>query len=151
MAIMAEMSVLARIAALVCPPELAGPGSRTTLLHDVQLHLDCLPPLPRRTVGPTLLLFDQAARLRPGSRGRRFVRLDDARADAYLRHVLYRRTGPVATVVRLVKGLVVLCYYELPEVKAALGYDPDSWVAEVTARRLVRHGPASHAAEQAEP
>jgi hypothetical protein len=61
--------------------------------------------------------------------------------------VLYGRTGPLATAVRLVKGLVVMCYYELPEVKADLGYDPASYVVAVTARRLVRYGPQVRAAQ----
>jgi hypothetical protein len=99
-------------------------------------------------VGPTLRLFDQAARLYPSSRGRPFTRLDDARADGYLRRVLYGRGGPVAAVLRLVKSVVVLCYYELPEVKARLGYDPDAYVAEVAARRLARYGAEIRAAEQ---
>ncbi len=132
---------------LVCPPELAELGLGTDLLRDVRRHLDCLPPVPRRVIGPTLRLFNQAARLRPAARGRRFTQLDDARADAYLRHVLYERDGPVATVLRLVKGVVVLCYYELPEVRAALGYDPDSYIAGVSARRLARYGAEIRAAE----
>jgi hypothetical protein len=40
-----------------------------------------------------------------------------------------------------------MAYYELPEVKAQLGYDPASYVKEVTARRLARHGAEIRAAE----
>jgi hypothetical protein len=112
----------------------------------VRRHLACLPAPARRLVGPGLGLFDQCARF---SGGRRFTRLADARADAYLRHVLYRRSGPVANLVRLAKSVVVLCYYELPEVKAALGYDPDTYIAEVAARRLARYGAEIRAVEQA--
>jgi len=143
--------ILERLAVLVCPPELAELGLTPSLIRDFELHVSCLPPVARRLTAPALRFFDQATRLRPASRGHRFVRLDDGRADAYLRHVLYGRSGPVATAIRLVKGLLVLCYYELPEVKAMLGYDPDSYVAEVTARRLARHGPAIRAAEEADP
>ncbi len=53
----------------------------------------------------------------------------------------------MATAVRLVKSLVVMACYELPEVKASLGYDPDAYITEVSARRLARHGPAIRAAE----
>jgi hypothetical protein len=134
--------VTERIADLTCAPE---PGVRTALLRDVALHLGCLPVAARRATGPGLWLFDQAARLR---HGRRFTRLDDARADAYLRRVLYGRAGPVATVVRLVKSVVVLCYYELPSVKQALGYRPDAYVAEVSARRIALYGNEIRAAER---
>ena len=146
--------VVERLAVLVCPPQLVEQKLTSSLMRDFTLHLGCLPPAARRTAGPALRLFDQGARLRPTSRGRRFVRLDDERADAYLRSVLYGRStahgssGPMATVVRLVKSLLVLCYYDLPEVKAALGYDPDAYIAEVKARRLALHGPEIRAAEQ---
>ncbi len=123
-------------------------------MRDFNRHLGCLPSAVRRVAGPALWLFDQGARLRPASRGRPFVRLDDERADAYLRTVLYGfstatgRSGPVATVIRLVKSLIVLCYYDLPEVKAALGYEPDAYIAEVKARRLALHGAEIRSAEQ---
>jgi hypothetical protein len=99
----------------------------------------------RRGVAPAVRAFDQAARLRPASRGRRFVRLDDAAADAYLRAVMYGSAGPLATAVRLVKSLLVMAYYELPETKAELGYDPAGYVAQVSARRLERYFPAGTA------
>jgi hypothetical protein len=143
-------AVLDRIAVLVCPPELAELGLAAALRRDLEAHLRCLPPVTRRAAGPALRLFDQGARLRPAARGRRFLRLDDGRADAHLRYVLYERGGPIAAVVQLLRGLVVLCYYELPQVKAALGYDPDPYVAEVAARRQARYGPAIRAAEETE-
>jgi hypothetical protein len=132
---------LERIAELVCARTPVPPG----LLADVEAQIACLPTVSRRAVGPALRAFDQAARLRYG---RRFTRLDDARADAWLRHVLYHRHGPLATAVRLVKSLVVFCWYELPEVRAAIGYTPDAYVAEVTARRLARYGEQIRAAEE---
>ena len=137
---MTDVPVLERIAVLVCPPELSELGLADALLHEVGLQLGALPLSARRLTGPALWLFDQTARLRPASRGRRFTRLDDARADAYLRGVLYGRWGPVAGLVRLVKSVVVMCYYDLPEVRAALGYDPDGYVAEVSARRIALYG-----------
>jgi hypothetical protein len=132
--------ILARMAALVCPPGPAGADMTAEVLAEFDRQVACLPAAARRAIGPALLLFDQAARLRPSSRGRRFGRLDDERADAYLRVVLYHRNGPLATVLRLVKGLLVMAYYELPVVKAELGYDPASYVAAVSARRLARYG-----------
>jgi hypothetical protein len=140
--------VVERLAVLVCPPRLVEDDLTETLRRDFDRHLRCLPPAARRAASPALYLFDQGARLRPATRGRRFVRLDDERADAYLRDVLYGRSGPVATMIRLVKSLLVFCYYDLPEVKAGLGYEPDAYIAEVSARRLTLHGPEIRAAEE---
>jgi hypothetical protein len=82
-----------------------------------------------------LLAVDQGARLYPRARGRRFARLDDVTADAYLRALL-ARSGTL----QRVKGVVVMCYYELPESKREIGYDPDPYIAEVSRRRLERYG-----------
>jgi len=139
--------VLERLAVLVCPPDVVENGLTARVVEEFELHLGYLPAPARRLVGPALVLFDQAARLRPAARGHRFVRLTDVRADAYLRRVLYGQSGPLSTAVRLTKSLVVMACYELAEVKAGLGYDPDPYITEVTARRIFRHGPAIRAAE----
>jgi hypothetical protein len=138
--------ILERFATVVCPPELVGLGLLPSLVTEFEAQVACLPPAGRRLVMPTLRVLDQVARVRGG--GRPFVRLADARADAYLRRLLYARTGPLATAVRLVKTLVVLCYFELPEVRRALGYDPGPYIATVTARRRATYGPQIEAAER---
>jgi hypothetical protein len=129
--------IVIRLATLVCPPE----DLDTVLpavVNNVSEHVRLLPPLARYGMGPALQVFDQAARIR--SRGRRFVRLDDDPADAYLRRVLCEHDGPVAMLVRLVKGLIALSYYEQPAVTARLRYDPSTYIAMVSARRLALHG-----------
>lgn len=118
------------------------------LLQDFDLQLACLPAGARRIVSPTLRLFNQSARLRAGGRGRSFMRLDDGRADAYLRTVLDGR-GALPDAVRLVNSLMVMCYYELPAVKDRLGYRPEAYIAEVSARRLASYGSEIAAAEAA--
>jgi hypothetical protein len=40
---------------------------------------------------------------------------------------------------RLAKALVAFCWFEQPQVRAALGYDPDGYIAIVSARRLERY------------
>ena len=49
---------------------------------------------------------------------------------------------------RLMRGVVVMSYYELPAVQADLGYFPDAYIAEVAARRLKVHGAAIERAER---
>jgi hypothetical protein len=141
--------VFERFAALACPPELVGQHLMPALLHEFELQVACLPAGVRRAVGPTLLIFNQTARLGAGGRGRSFVRLDRPTADAYLSKVLQRRRGVLSGAVRLVKSLVVLCYYELPTVKAQLGYHPEAYIAQVAARRLASYGAEIAAAESA--
>jgi hypothetical protein len=139
--------IITRLADVACPPEDQA-AVRSDVVDDVASHIACLPPLGRRAIGPALFLFDQLARARTG--GRRFVRLDDDRARAHLERVLTERSGPVAIVVRLVKGLLALYYYERPAVAARLGYAPDAYIAEVSARRLRLYGEQIEAAVRAE-
>jgi hypothetical protein len=139
--------VFERFAALACPPELEGLQLMAALLEEFERHVACLPAGARRAVGPTLVIFNHAARF--GGRGRSFVRLDQPAAEAYLSKILRRRKGALSGAVRLVKSLVVMCYYELPEVKAQLGYRPEAYIARVAAARLARYGPEIAAAEVA--
>jgi hypothetical protein len=129
--------IVTRLVEVACPPDdLTAVAS--AVVDDLATHTAALAPVLRRGIGPVLWAFDQLARFR--NRGRRFVRLDDTRARAYLEHVLTERSGPVALVVRLVKGLIVLCYYEQPAVTQRMGYDPAAYVAQVSARRLATYG-----------
>jgi hypothetical protein len=146
--ILGTRRIFERFAALACPPELVARQLMPALLAEFERTLACLPAGARRAVGPTLILFNQAARFR-GGRGRSFLRMDQRTAEAYLSQVLRRRKGALAGATRLVKGLVVMCYYELPEVKAQLGYRPDEYIAQVSARRLATYGPEIAAAEAA--
>jgi hypothetical protein len=131
--------VVARFAEVVCPPAVRS-GSRTgRVLEEFELMLAAMPATARRGLVAAFWTFDRGARLYPRGRGRRFARLDDAAADAYLRAVLARRDG-VADLVRRLRGLVVMCYYELPEAQEEIGYRPDRYIAAVTRRRLASHG-----------
>ena len=104
--------------------------------------LGSLSPAARKALAAALILLDQGARLYPPSRGRRFARLDDQVAGAYVDALLARHDVAAETIRRL-KSVVTMCYYELPEVQREIGYDPAPYIAKVTQRRLERHGPGT--------
>jgi len=140
--------VVARFAEIVCPPEIRA-GHRTgDVLAEFELMLGALPPATRRALVAAFLAFDRGARLYRPARGQRFARLDDQVADAYLRALLRRRDGLTALVRRL-RGMVAMCYYELPEVKEEIGYRPGPYIAAVSRRRLESYGPEIRAGEAA--
>ena len=124
--------IVARLAEVACPP---GPDLTEGLLTEFEATLNALSASVRRPVVAGLVAFDRGARLYPKARGRRFIRLDDATAQAYFRAALAR-----VPVLALIKGLVVMCYYELPEVKEQIGYRPDDYIASVSRRRLDSYG-----------
>src|SRR5260221_1864285 len=130
--------IVARFAEVACPPEVRAGDVMGGLVAEFEALLGAVPAGARWLVQGGLVAFDQGARLYRRARGRRFVRLGDDDADAYFRAVLARRRGGLAACVQRIKGLVVFCYYEQPEVKEQLGYRPDGYIAEVSRRRLSR-------------
>jgi hypothetical protein len=110
--------------------------------------LGSLPTAARKAMAAALVLLDQGARLYPAARGRRFARLDDRVAGAYVRALLARH-DPAAELIQRLKSVVTMCYYELPEVQREIGYDPAPYIAAVSRRRLETYGPQIRAAEAA--
>ncbi len=108
--------------------------------------LGSLPPAARKALAVSLVLLDQGARLYPPSRGRRFACLDDRMAGAYVRALLMRH-DLLAEIIRRLKSVVTMCYYELPEVQQEIGYAPGPYIAAVSRRRLESYGPQIRAAE----
>ena len=137
-----------RFAELVCPPEVRAGQRADRVLGELGLMLGSLPPVARKALAAALVLLDQGARLYPPSRGRRFARLGDEVAGSYVRAVLARR-GPAAELIRRLKSVITMCYYELPEVQREIGYDPAPYIAAVSRRRLESYGPDIRAGEAA--
>jgi hypothetical protein len=140
--------VVGRFAQIVCPPEIRAGHRTEDVLAEFELMLGALPPATQRALIAAFLAFDRGARLYRPARGRRFARLDDRVADAYLRALLRRRDG-LAALVRRLRGMVAMCYYELPEVKEEIGYRPGPYIAAVSRRRRESYGPEIRAGEAA--
>jgi len=140
--------VVERFAETVCPPGLASRGLLTPLVEEVELFLAAFPRPVRGALVASFLAFDEGARLHPAGRGRRFVDLDADAADRWFRAVAGGRSSALRNLLRLMRGVVAMSYYELPAVHAELGYAPDSYIAEVAARRLRVHGAAIERAER---
>jgi hypothetical protein len=131
--------VARRFAEIVCPPEVRAGQRADRVLREFGLMLGSLPPAARKALAVALAAVEQGARLYPPSRGRRFTRLDEETATAYVRALL-RRPDPAAELIRRLKSVLVMCYYELPEVQREIGYDPEPYIAAVSRRRLERYG-----------
>lgn len=141
--------IVVRFAEVACPPEVRAGDVMDGLLAEFESLLGALPAGVRWLVQGGLVAFDQGARLYPRAHGRRFAHLGDADADAYFRAIVARPRGGLAASVQRIKGLVVFCYYEQPDVKERLGYQPDGYIAGVSRRRLSRYGAQIRAGEMA--
>ena len=133
---------------MVCPPEIRAGQRADRVLAEFGLMLGSLSPAARKGLAAALVALDQGARLYPPSRGRRLARLDDQVAAAYVRAWLARHDA-AADLVRRLKSVIIMCYYELPEVQREIGYDPDPYIAAVSRRRLESYGPQIRAGEAA--
>jgi hypothetical protein len=140
--------VTRRFAEVVCPPGMQAHHRTDRVMAEFELTLGALPPAARRALTAAIVVLDQGARLYPRARGRRFTRLNDQVAEAYLRALLARGGLPAQLVQRL-RGLVVMCYYELPTVQREIGYHPAPYITAVSRRRLESYGPEIRAAEAA--
>jgi len=137
-----------RFAEVVCPPEVRAGRRADQVLSEFGLLLGALPPAARKALAVALVLLDQGARLYPPSRGRRFARLDDQVAAAYVQAML-ARGGPAAELIWRLRSAIAVSYYELPEVQREIGYDPAPYVAAVSRRRLKSYGDDIRAGEAA--
>jgi hypothetical protein len=118
------------------------------VVAEFELMLGALAPGARKALTAGIIALDEGARLYLPARGRRFCRLDDKTAEAYVRTLLTGRSIAADLVQRL-KSLVVMCYYELPAVQREIGYDPAPYIAAVSRRRLETYGPQIEAGEAA--
>jgi hypothetical protein len=144
-----QRRVIERFAKIACPPEVTAVGRLPEVVAELERFLHAFPAHVRRLLLAAFVVFDEGARLHPPGRGRRFVRLDDRAADRYFRARADSRMPAVRNLLTLMRGVVVMSYYELSDVKAELGYDPGAYIAAVAARRLEVHGDAIERGERA--
>jgi hypothetical protein len=142
----AARRVARRFAEVVCPPGMLAHHRTDRVMTELEQLLGALAPAARKGLMAALVAIDQGARLYPRSRGRRFTRLDDEAAEAYIRALL--GWGLAGELVQRIKGLVVMCYYELPVVQREIGYHPAPYIAAVSRRRLESYGPQIREAEE---
>ena len=141
-------AVVIRIGQIACALPDGDGNLADGLVAGFESLLGAVPVGGRRLLLAGLAAFDHGARLYPPARGRRFVRLTDAQAEAYFRAVLSSRHG-LGVALQRVKGLIVFCYYELPEVQHQIGYRPGPYIAAVSRRRLDDYGDDIRAGERA--
>jgi hypothetical protein len=118
------------------------------VLAEFELMLGALAPAARKALIAAVVTLDQGARLYPRARGRRFSRLGDQATEAYVQALL-ARGGLAGQLVQRLRGLVTMCYYELPAVQREIGYQPGPYLAAVSRRRRESYGPLIAAGEAA--
>ena len=110
------------------------------MLREFGLMLGSLPPAARKALAATWssLTRGPGCTRRPGAGGS--PGWTTGCAGAYIRALLARH-DVAAEMIRRLKSVVTMCYYELPEVQREIGYSPAPYIAAVSRRRLESYGP----------
>jgi choline dehydrogenase-like flavoprotein len=127
--------LLRSLATLLCPPE-AVPDLLDPLLDDVELSLQAMPAAIRAALRAGLAAYELGAVARWGRPASRLAPEQAGRyLDAWTHGLAVQRE-----LIKAVRSLVCLAYFELPAVKERLGYRPERWIARVTRHRLATYG-----------
>lgn len=127
--------LLGSLAALLCPPDVV-PDLVAGVIDEVELTMQAMPAEVRAALRAGLATYELGALARWG---RPASRLAPERAARYLdawRHGL----AVQRELVKAVRSLLCLSYYELPAVKQCMGYQPERWIDKVNRHRLATYG-----------
>jgi hypothetical protein len=128
--------VIASLVPVVCPEGAVRLGLTDWLVDHSELSVGSFPLAFRRALAAGLTTYDLTAAAWRPARGRFASRLDPDRAAAWF-HLWWRsRLPPQRELVKAVKSILCMAYYEAPAVQAELGYTAQAWVDRVKQRRL---------------
>jgi hypothetical protein len=118
---------LATLARVVCAPRHEpSPATFEALADEVEAFLGSVPAMERAGIVGALWAIEL--------RGGGFSMLDLPRAEALFAR--WWESSTLHAVARILKMVVTFAWWELPEVKREMGYTPERWIAEASARRL---------------
>lgn len=144
-----QRALVARLADVVCPPEMATLGIRDEVIEETELMMRALPAYLRLGLLAGMKTFDEGARVYPGARGSKFSSLaDEAVADRYFSFWAHSKNAIQHQFAKGIKGLICFSYYENPKVRAMLRLDAEGWVAQVARRRLETYAEDIRSAEE---
>jgi hypothetical protein len=125
---------------VACPADLATLGLEGHVIDEVELTLASFPAPVRLALGTTLFVFEWLAILRPRSFLRPFSRLPLVERERWFAAWWHSPLFLARQAIKALKGLLGMAYYDLPPVKARLGYLPEQWIAGVKEARLANYG-----------
>ncbi len=128
--------VLAPMVRIVCTDEVEKLGLTEAVIDHVELSMRSVPFHIRTSLVAGLTSFELGAAALPSSFGRTFSRLPADKQAAYFHSWWSSPLFLMRQLVKGLKGLIAMGFYEQPAVLSKLEYHPEQWIAEVAARRL---------------
>jgi hypothetical protein len=127
---------LGGLARVACPPQIEEHDLVDAVVDHVELSMRSLPDLFRRGLVTGIAAYEQMARFVPGHRGRPASALPFEAATRYFERWRKSPLMPQRELIKGLKGLLCVGYYEQPAVKAEIDYLPERWIEKVKRRRL---------------
>jgi hypothetical protein len=115
---------------VVCPPDALDLGLVSAIVDETEQMMRAFPAYARAGLVAGILAFDA------GALG--FARRTPEARERWFRAWWASPLMPVRQLMKGLKGLLVMAYYESPVVKERMAYHPDRWVAKVATERLER-------------
>ncbi|MBI2897800.1 MAG: hypothetical protein HYY06_29850 [Deltaproteobacteria bacterium] len=131
-------AILEQIVRASCPPDVDELRLTDEIVGYIEDALSYAPAFMARALALGLYTLDVLS-LADGPRRVPFSRLGIEDARAYVEGAFHTRNLARSAVIRQVRMLALLGYYESPTSKERLGYAPDAWIEKSKAERLRRH------------
>lgn len=128
-----QRRILTPIVRVVCPGGVTRYSLVDHVIDHMELSLRALPTALRRGLELGLVAYDVGA---VAWRGRPSTRLSPAQAERWFAIWWKSPLMPQRELAKAIKILALMAYYEMPPVKAELGYTPEAWIEKVKVRRL---------------
>ncbi len=130
--------ILRALTEVLTPPEPAVPECTARVQSFVASFLPYLPPLSARLLPLGLWLFEYGT-LIFGLGLLPFSRLSPEKRRRYIIAWQRSRSSLRRQLVKGLKALILMGYYELPEVQRHVGYDPEPFIKRLAAERAQRY------------
>jgi len=134
--------LLRSLVPIVCPPEVERLGVVDAVVDHVALSMRAFPTPLRAALIAGLNAYDLSAAAWPRARGKTASKLPRQRAAGWYAWWWKSPLLPQRELVKAVKALMAIAYYEQAPVQAELGYAPQAWIDQVKGRRLEVYGEA---------
>lgn len=128
------------VARIVCPDDAETLGLIEPVVDEFERTLASFPGYIRVGLIAGMTSLELGAVALPSSLGRTFSRLPREKQEAYFASLWHSPLMPIRQLVKSVKALITLAYFEHPTIKQRLEYHPDRWIAETARQRLASFG-----------
>lgn len=128
--------ILVAMAPIVCPPEIETRGLIQDTVDGLETFMRSCTEQVRSATALGLYAFEFSACLHPAHSGRTFSQLNRDEAEAWFALWWHSPLAPLREFAKKTKGLIAMCYFELPSLAEEIDYHPDKWIRMVARRRL---------------